>query len=211
MSDRASLLRILGTFTIDSINDLHDHSLGKATAETSSTQSTESVVASSESCSVISLFVGSSPVSFVSDSASKKDLLNIDCADQDSYQSTILQQECRHFCSMQRCYRSSWTTKNIFSKLTVNSVFHLDGIVQTTQLPNFFVLNWARQAVPSSVKWTRDIHDVGNNCPGSLRLTVPCVVFNASLNVRSLVSLLDTHIETFMKVRAKIHNTSSFK
>ena len=122
----------------------------------------------------------------------------------------------------QKCFREPWTTKKIETKMYTNCSFDLDGTVDKKQLKNYFVLTWSRQATPSVVKWTRDVHEVANNSPvdvhevannspGCLRLSVPTVLFTSNRNVRSLVPILDNNIETFMKVRSKMHSLSSFK
>ena len=212
VTDTSTLLRILGTAKISNTVDTQDSYIGNGITEvTVRTESTNSVSASSEHLPVIRLFVGSSPVSYRPVPKTKAVPTITNNSVSKLHQSTIIEQECRHFCSSLKCYRMPWKSIQIDTNLSVNCSFHLDGTVQISELKNYFVLNWTRQPAPSSVKWTRDIHDVGNNTPGCLRLSVPTVFFTASRNVRSLVSILDDHIETFMKVRSQLHNLSSFR
>lgn len=199
VSDSSTLLRILGTFSIHSDNDVQQPS----------TTLTNGISATSEVTSTIRLFVGSAPVDYEEQTNGAADtsmgLVG------PSFRSTVFQQECKHFCTSQKCYRAPWVIKHIKSTLSVCCTSDLDGMIPSNQLRNCFILNWSRQATPSLVKWTRDIHDAGNNCPGQLRLSIPFIFLAANRNVRALVSLLDSHIETFMKVRSTLHNLSSFK
>lgn len=197
VTEASTLLRIIGTCIID-----RNEGIGNAVE-----LSTNSISASSEVDTIIRLFVGSSPVKIFGRSKieAKGD------EEQSIFQSTVLQQDCKHFCSTQKCYRSPWKTKDICSDFAVSFECDLDGVIPKEQLQNYFILNWSRQVAPSYLKWTRDVHETGNNCPGVLRLKVPFVFCNSSRNVHSLVSILDNHIETFMKLRSKIHNLSSFK
>lgn len=215
VNDKYTLLRILGTFNIsDASNDSSDwYNNDSQTKSNGASTSTKSISASSEHHHVLSIFVGSSPVQYrnAASPRSATTIGNSSTEDKELYRSTVFEQECRHFCSNQKCYKMPWKTKNIDSKMSVNSTFNLDGTVQKGQHNSYFVLNWSRQPAPSSVKWTQDVQDVGNCTPGCLRLSVPTVVMTASRNVRSLVSLLDNHIETFMRMRAKMHIQSSFK
>lgn len=204
LSESTTLLRILGTFTSDNDSDTE-------TQPSDSTKSMNSVSASSEVVPIIRVFIGTAPVNFSiaeeGDVGGSVDSL----AQQETFESTIIQQEGRHFCSGQKCYRTPWNSQHIKSNLSVRSKFDLDGTVSKDELNNYFTLNWSRQLAPSAVKWTRDVHNTGNNSPGALRLTIPFVFLSSSKNVRSLVSMLDSHIETFMKIRSTIHNQSSFK
>ena len=206
------MLRILGCFSIEESKEEENFgTVNYLKSGSTSTNATGSIIASSKRCSVINLFVGSTAVDYVL--ARRTELPNSESKEGRSYnfKSTILNQDCRFFCFSQKCYRACWGLKHIESDFSVNCPFHLDGTVPTEQMKKFFLLTWTRQPSPSPVKWTRDIQDVGNNLPGSLRLSLPYMFFTANKNVRSLVSLLDTQIETFMRVRSKIHNCSSFK
>lgn len=209
ISESKNILRILGTYVIKDVDDkCEDSDLHPSGASTS----TSSVSALSESRRFLWLFVGSAPVNFREVMARKGGLSHPDDdTEEERFTSTLFQQECRHFCTTQKCFRMPWTTKNIESRMSVNCSFDLDGTVDKEQLKQHFVLNWSRQAAPSGVKWTRDVQDVGNNAPGCLRLTIPAIMVTSNKNVRSLVSILDNRIETFMNVRSRMHNVSSFK
>ncbi len=212
LSDRANILRILGTFSVSEVDEhcgFKYKTDGPGAIGTST--STDSVSASSESVSVLRLFVGSSPVDFEERTGQDVSISPSTRVFMDRFTSTILQQECRHFCPTQKCFQSEWTARNIESKMTVNCSFDLDGTVGNDNLENYFVLNWTRQAAPSLMKWTKDVHEVGNNSPGRLRLSIPYMLFTSTRNVRRLESKLDSHIETFMNVRSSLHNMSSFK
>lgn len=200
LSESTSLLRILGTCT-------HKIDFDSEKQSSDSTKSMNSVSASSEVVPNIRLFVGTAPVDYVM--AEKGNVHSY--AEHETFQSTLLQQEGKHFCSGQKCYRTPWSSQPIQSDLSVRSKFDLDGTVSKDDLNNYFTLNWSRQAAPSAVKWTRDVHNTANNSPGVLRLSIPFIFFSSTKNVRSLVSMLDSHIETFMKIRSIIHNQSSFK
>jgi len=214
VSEKAFILRILGTFsitenyeTLSLEKDVHHNT---STASISTSLATESVSATSERIQTITIFVGTSPVRFdvnpipVSSSSAVR-------REDNTFLSTIFQQDCKHFCNLQKCFRTQWKSKNICSKLAVDCEFHLDGTVPEDKLKQYFVLTWKRQPSPSFSKWTRDVQDVGNNSPGTLRLNLPAIYLNSSRNVTSIVGLLDKHIETFMRVRSEIHRFSSFK
>lgn len=204
VTENQNLLRILGTFTIsetDQANSIRDSSTGSS--------STISVSVSSESVSAIRLFVGSSPVNFFP--AATSDATASTAQKKEFYQSIIFEQECKHFCLNQKCYRTPWKPQNIQSTLTITSPFHMDGTIERSELDKYFLLNWSRQPSPSHVKWTKDVQDVGINTPGILRLSLPSIFFSSRRSVRSLVSLFDKHIETFMKMRSYLHNNSSFR
>lgn len=202
LSANSTLLRVLGTCTID------DGQPQKTPGGTS--RSTESVSASSEeSVPVIRLFVGTSPLQY--EAATSNNANSPAVLTREVFHSCIFLQDCKHFCSTLKCYRSPWRSADVQSKHLVNSGFHLDGTIHNGELKNYFVLNWSRQQAPSTTKWTRDVHEAGNNSPGCLRLTVPTVLFSSSRNVTALVSKLDKHIETFMRIRSTLHSLSSFK
>ena len=177
-------------------------------ANSTQTTATKSVSATSEKHSTIQLFVGSAPVNYenqTSVGASER------ITEQSRYSSTILMQTCKHFSSVQKCYCTPWKVRNVHTDLSVNCSFDMDGTVPKAQLERFFIMNWSRQAAPSSFKWTRDVHDSGNNTPGMLKLSIPFVLLTSNRNVSALVSILDNHIETFMRLRSTLHSSSSFK
>ena len=215
LTNTSNLLRILGTFTITTTTESENGEPGRTITtvhETSTnSKSTISVSVSSESVSTIRLFVGTSPVNHKVIPKNEPKLTDRKESDCSEYRSTIFEQDCKHFCLNKKCYRTQWKTKHITCDPSVNSTFHLDGTIETEELNNYFLLNWSRQPAPSAVKWTRDIQDVGNNTPGQLRLTVPTIFFTSKRNVECLVSMFDRHIETFMKMRAQIHSTSTFR
>lgn len=207
-----TMLRIIGTFEIDDNDDGNDGSnCNDGSTVLTQTRSTESISASSDRSRTVRLFVGSSPVQFVVGGGSNTGNSSQHEVLASAFQTTVISQECRYFCSMQKCYRTQWKPLQVSSNLFVDCFFDLDGTVSKEQQSSYFRLNWTRQAAPSSVKWTRDVQDVSNNSPGIIRLSVPSVYFSANRNVLSIVSILDDHIETFMNLRSKIHNLSSFK
>lgn len=221
MSQTSSILRILGTFSIAEREADHQSVQNNAPDGSANfhpqSPGTESVSASSESCQTIRLFLGTSPIG-PTDSLSSEPTLasSIDNTEEKTppditFETTVFEQDCKHYCLSQKCFRSPWTAKNVTSNMVINSEFHLDGTVPEEHLQKYFVLNWKRQVAPSSTKWTIDVQDVGNNTPGCLRLSIPIMYFNSSRNVQSVVTLLDKHIETFMKVRSEMHAFSSFK
>lgn len=206
VTEASTMLRILGTFTID---DLYEPDNAKAGNEMSSgTSVTESISASSEKSSVISLFIGSASVKYERASAN---VGSTAAYQRPNFRSSLFQQERRYFCTSQKCYWTPWSLSHIETNYFVNCPFHLDGTAPKEQMKKFFLLTWTRQPSPSTMKWTRDVHDVGNNLPGSLCLSLPYMFFTARRNVHAIISLLDTQIETFMRIRSKIHNLSSFK
>ena len=215
VTDGNCLLRVLGTFNLENVGDEGGKYRNYSTSTTSPTTTISSQSANSSSVSknnpVLRLFVGSCPVVY----QPKPPAAHVNSTSNDDnnqmFHSTLFQQECRHFCAVQKCYRMPWTVKHINSRLMVNSSFHLDGTIVKEQLKNYFLLTWTRQPAPSAVKWTRDVHNVGSNSPGCIRLSLPTVMFSSNRNVRSLVGILDEHIETFMKIRSTIHSLSSFK
>lgn len=215
VNDTSTMLRIVGTFTIateDTVAKSEGRHVVTTVHQTStSSKSTTSVSVSSESLSTIRIFVGTSPVSFTS--VSRPEFVFPDQKDSEGnvYRSTVFEQDCKHFCLNKKCYRTQWKPKHIDCDLSVNSTFHLDGTIENGQLDKYFLLNWSRQQAPSQVKWTKDIQDVGNNTPGQLRLLVPTIFLTSNHNVRCLVSMFDKHIETFMKIRSKLHNSSGFR
>lgn len=207
VTETCTLLRILGTFTVDPPIH-HQTSSGHRNGSTTDV-TTNSISATSDASSTIRLLIGLAPVNYVV--VNSPESVQINQVDRTFYTSTLLEQECKYFCSSQNCYRTPWNVKHIQSDLAVNCSFDLDHTANREELKKFFIMNWSRQVAPSTVKWSRDIHDSGNNCPGVLRLTIPFIFLSANRNVRSLVHIMDRHIETFMKVRSMIHSRSSFK
>ena len=199
-------MRIVGTYSLT--NTYGDMNVGKSEKQT---RNTGSVSASSENSSRIVVFVGSAPVKYFSDDARREGNKGEDIGEESMFTSSILTQECKHFCSSRKCYSSPWEVKPIRTDFSVNCKIDLDGTVSKEQLSKHFLLNWSRQIAPSSTKWTRDVHETGGNIPGILKLSIPYVFFNSTKNVRALESILDNNIETFMKVRSKIHVLSSYK
>ena len=199
LSSTSTLLRILGSLKLSSHADNEPQRRQENTALTSTTLS---VSASSEQSQFVHVYVGTAPISS-SSSRSR--------AEHKIFSSTVFTQECKHFCSVQKCFRTPWTLKQIESPHLVDCSFHLDGAVSAEEMKNYFTLKWKQQVAPSSSKWTRDVQDVGSNPPGVLHLSVPAICVSTSRNVHSLVSLLDNHIETFMRVRSSMHSSSSFK
>ena len=213
VTDATCLLRVLGTVSIGDVIEEEGKSVSTSTTSAPTAMSSQSANSSSVSKTnpVVRLFVGSCPLMYQPSPSTA----NVNSTNNDDnnlmFRSTLFQQECRHFCPVQKCYRMPWTVKHVNSRLTVNSFFHLDGTTEKEQLQKYFLLTWTRQPAPSPVKWTRDVHNIGSNSPGCLRLSIPTVVFSSNRTVRSLVGILDEHIETFMKIRSMIHSFSSFK
>ncbi len=217
VSEASTIMRILGTFNISNINDICEAETAvngthaNSNHPTNSTsKATNSVCASSESTLAIRLFVGTSPINYLTGESSQN-FSSTTSRQPLTFESTIFQQECSHFCSIQKCFRTPWSAKQIRSDLSVNCTFDLDGTLADGEMKDFFVMNWKRQVPPSRAKWTIDVLNSSNNTPGSLCLIIPVIYVTSSTNVQSLVSLLDNYIETFMKVRSQIHNQSSFK
>lgn len=223
VTETTTLLRVLGTFTVqksdteegnDSIDDRSIRKLSQsvdasAAQVPSAEKSTNNVCAVSEKFSTIRLFVGTAPVRYRRATEAGGNSSE-DRSRQARYTSTIFQQDCKFYCRSQKCFLTDWTVQHIESFLNVNSEYNMDGTVDGS-LKTFFVLNWKRQTEPSRGKWTKDVHEVGSNSPGYIRLSVPAFFISASRNVQAISSLLDTHIETFMRVRSEIHSLSSFK
>ena len=201
VSDKASYFRFIGTSVVEEEDQDYE--------DTGSRNSNHSVSVSSRSDSSLRLFVGSSPVEFtalsdvvwykynhednVKNNSSTCDLLSV-----------LLEQKCTQFCLTQRCFLSKWTATHIRTDFKLQCKFHLDGTT-STDLSKYFVLKWIRNTSPSLSKWTKDVHDVSENIPGTLILTVPAVFMSAQRNVRALTSMMDEHIETFMALRTVIH------
>ena len=220
VTDSSTLLRILGSFNVEGQGDeLLMDGQSEHRSGSSSTNVTQSISATSDKPSIISVFDGSSTVNYKQQTREggkqhKREVSNSQGdinAPQSNFRYTLLQQEQRYFCPTQKCYRAPWHIKPIESNFAVNCFFHLDGTVSKEHMKKFFLLTWTRSPSPSTTKWTRDIDNVGNNLPGSLRLSIPYMFFTSNRNVRSVVSLLDAQIETFMTLKSKLHNRSSFK
>lgn len=200
VTETSTMLRILGTLTISEDSNVQKE-------RTTNMTTTSSVSATSDITSTIRLFIGSAPVDYVRQSAEpQSDDVSVDTG----FQSSVIQQECKHFCPNQKCFRSPWRSHTVHSNLSVSSTFDLDGTVPKKELQKYFVLNWSRLSAPSTFKWTRDVHDTANNSPGQLRLSIPYIFCTARRNVRSLVAILDSHIETFMKVRSRVQSLSYY-
>ena len=223
LSETSTMLRILGTFTVGDTEEKQNQTISTdQTDQTALTTSTQSACATSsdavqsacvtslDAVKTIRLFVGSAPVSWSkvvghpSNSSADGDILS-------KFTSTLFQQDFRHHCSLRKCFLAPWTVKEFKSNLTVDCVFNLDGTVSNDQLSNYFLLNWKQLTAPSTTKWTRDVQEVSDNCPGIIQLKLPAIVSTSRRNVQSLVALLDEHIEEFMKIRSIIHSSSSFK
>lgn len=206
ITESSTMLRIIGNCKIE---DPGNEKLAEGKYEISTetvSNSTDSISAAKPS--VITLFVGSAPVKY----EKGRDRSSSSVDREDHFRSTLLRQQCRHFSTTQKCYQAPWTLMHMESDFAVDCMFHLDGsIVAEKDLRDFFLLTWTRQTPPSLKKWTRDIHCIGNNVPGSLRLSIPYLFIDSARNVHALVSLLDTEIETFIRLRSTIHNFNSSK
>lgn len=204
LSPTSTLLRLVGTFIIEENPQSH------RPTECGS-GFTKSVSVFSSTVPIIKLFIGSSPLEYQVSTAQTPNHYVGGNLEEDSLGTYVIKQECKHFCLSSKSYRTPWKCDYVESKHLMNSTFHLDGTVPDEEHKDYFVLNWSRQQAPSTMKWTRDVHDAGNNSPGCLRLSVPTVLFSSSRNVNALVSKLDTHIEAFMRIRSTLHSWSSFK
>ncbi len=215
VTDATCLLRVLGTVSVENVGDEDgkSHKYSTSTTNPPTTMSSQSANSSSVSKTnpVLRLFIGSCPLVYepISPTENVTSTSNVD--NNQMFRSTLFQQECRHFCPVQKCYRMPWTVKHINSRMMVNSFFHLDGTTEKEQLKKYFLLTWTQQPAPSPVKWTRDVHRSGINSPGYNLQSIPTIVFLSNRIVRSLVGILDEHIETFMTIRSMIHSLSSFK
>ena len=201
VTESRNMLRILGTMSITTDNGDLNHNSAK---------SSNSISASSDAISNINLFLGASPFHYyyLLESKNRK---NGSYESKHGFQTVVLKQECKHFCQDQHCFRTPWKVQQVTSKLAIRCRFDLDGTVPKGELQKYFVLNWSRLGAPSSIKWTTDVHETRNNSPGQLRVTIPSIFCTSRRNVRSLVAILDSQIETFMKVRSSIHARSSCK
>jgi len=144
VSANVNLLRIVGSFTISELNAVNDNDTQPSVEETSGgLSSTISVSMSSETVSVIRVFVGSSAVSFNSSPVSGI-LASSSHTPNDrkvAFNSTLFAQECKHLYMNQKFYRVSWKAEHIQSDLSINSPFHMDGTIEQTHLDKYFLLN----------------------------------------------------------------------
>lgn len=60
---------------------------------------------------------------------------------------------------------------------------------------------------PSLTKWSRDSQTLHDSVPGQLHLSLPVVYCSSQSNARSISTLLDKHVETFMDQRIDIHKS----
>ena len=195
------MFRFLGTYVIHSNSSNENKESGQSSSD-------DNVSASSTLSSHIRLFFGSSPIKYTAlyDISSFKEE-RAKANNRNEYLSVLFEQNCSYFCPVQKCFQSQWIGRHIRSEFNLNCQFDEDGAVSALQLSNYFVLQWNRQQPPSTAhgKWTKDVVDVGNNMPGTLTLSVPSVFMNANRNVTSIISMLDTHIESLMDIRSKIY------
>ncbi len=207
-----SFLRLIGTFRI------HEDTSGGGKLMESRVSSSNS--SGAQSISVVSdktyhknrricLYVASAPVSVTHKAMSTEQGQRKDI-ESEQLSTILIEQKCEHFSTTSKAFQSQWTVSPGFSNFKVCCTFDLDGIVRPSQLNNYFTLSWTRLQSPSTKKWTRDIHNIGINSPGTLCLSLPSIFLSSPRNVSDLGSIMDNNIETFMDVRSKIYRSSSF-
>lgn len=202
-----SIIRLVGTFAIEDGEESPAPSVQNG--DTSSSESI-SVLSSQQQLGdkVIRIYVASSPVKKAvtdgnSTSHAQTNLNRL------PFKSTVLEQKCIHFNNAIKSFQSKWRSSTLQSDFKVSCFFDLDGVARPSQLQNHFTLIWSRSQAPSTKKWTRDIHNIGNNSPGSVTLSVPTVFVSARKSVETLLSVIDRNIESFMEFRSEIQRRSS--
>lgn len=190
-SGGASFLQIFGTFKIE--ND--------SSTKPSQTSSTCSVITSSDASPSICLFIGSIP--YQVQTKHSDTILQTE-----SFDSVVLEQDCRYFSTEKLCYRTPWR-----SHLTTTSFTPTDGSSSGSSLlsePDYttsFVLKWTRMKSPSLKKWSRDVQQIGDSSPGFLQLSLPVIYTMSRSNVQSIYTLLDKNIELLIHQRRIIQRS----
>lgn len=206
-TDEKSLIRLAGTFAIEDSTEILPPSASKG--DTNSLESI-SVFSSKELLKdkVIRIYVASSPVSI--SAAQSNNTSPDESGDNDRLlKTTLIEQSCVHFSTETKSFQSKWRSFEIQSDFKVSCFFDLDGVARPSQLKTYFTLTWSRIPAPSTKKWTRDVHDIGNNSPGSLTLSFPSVFVSARKSVEALLSIIDRNIESFMDFRSELRRRSS--
>lgn len=196
--ENSNLFQVVGTYEVNQF-------CGGPSQNSSSTSSLNSISATSNPPPSISLFIGCAPF--------KGRLLSVASGNDDEecsniedgkYHSVVYEQRCSHFSLTQMCFRSPWIANNYETDFCDDYDYEKIEANKAADFPNHFVLHWTRMVHPSTSKWTSDVRGMSDNCPGTLRLSIPTVYMNSRLNVETVRSLLDEHIETFMDLRTTL-------
>lgn len=201
VDESKTILRLMGTFQVEEV------------ADTDSVGSTHHSISADSNFNrhnhkQIRIYVATAPSAVSIDTINDGDQ-NPNNSAPNTFNSIVIDQKCEHFNNTSYTFQSRWTSSPVHSPFKVSCAFDLDGIARPSQLKNFFTLSWSRQSAPSSKKWTKDIHSLGTNSPGSLRLSLPSVFISASKNVTALSAILDENIETFMNFRSSLYRSST--
>lgn len=166
VSGCSSLLQILGSFVLEDPKDTNFMDIkNEVRTKSASTSATGSSCATSDKTSIINLSI---EASFVNHRPAASAQVNTQWSTYShnlNFRSTLLQQDWRYFCPSIKCYKTSWATKYIESNFFVNCRFYHDRTVSKEHLKHFCILTWTKRPSPLPKKWTRDIHNVGNNLP----------------------------------------------
>lgn len=198
-----SLLRLLGTYLVE-----ETRSLTPSATATDDKDGHSSICAESNDQKILReqhlcLYVASTPVTVVQE-LRRGSPRKLSESNNTLFDTVIIEQKCAHFNRVSNTFQTPWRVRRCTSDFAVTCNFDLDGEVQEENLQTYFTLSWSRLPHPSCKKWTRDVHDIGDNCPGNLTLTVPYIFISANKNVRDLSKILDTTIEYFMSLRSRI-------
>ena len=148
----------------------------------------------------MSIYIGTSPLHGDNDTdiynglSVLSDIKSVD----NPFHTLAFQQDCSHFCELQKCYKSQWKS---VSRPSTLSVPIRRGLRKDPDKQRFFVLNWTQHKTPSTSKWSRDAQFFGTQSPGRLELTVPVVYTSAKSNASALSHLMDENIEGILRQR----------
>lgn len=195
-----SIMRVIGTFRVE--GPLEPQPQADYPSSSESTKSVNAVSTQQQLCdNYLRIYVATAPpsqdTSFPDPSTRPPQL-----------HTSILEQRCMHFSTTTRSFQSPWNSREFKSDFKVSCDFDVDGIVPPDQLKNYFKLSWSSLQPPSTKKWTKDVHTVSGNNPGTLTMSFPCVFLSARRSVASLSSVMDSNSDTFIEFRSKVYQTS---
>lgn len=207
IAEDRSFFRLLGTFRVEDSTENITSRQQRADHDVRESICVESNDITVKSNS-IRIYVASAPIDFLSDEPDGSEH-NRSNTNYEDFRTVLLEQKCAHFSRVSSSFQTNWRAKSVSSDLKVSCTFDLDGIARPGQLGKYFTLSWSRLQQPSAKKWTRDVHNIGNNSPGSLTMTLPSIFTSTHKNVTALSTIMDENIETIMALRSKLHRLSS--
>ena len=208
IGEERSILRLLGTYLVEETTSASPPKESTKHVAVKEDDGDSSVCCDSNDSNVarekyLRLYVASAPVAVVQD-VPRGSPQNRPDTKYNSLRTVVIEQRCAYFSKVANTFQTPWRVRRGTSDFKVACNFDLDGEVREENLQTYFTLSWSRLQHPSCKKWTRDVHNIGDNCPGNLTLSVPFIFISANRNVKALSNILDTTIEYFMTLRSRM-------